>query len=60
MWGGNWSNIETYEVIHERDIIKNKFCLDNNYTLIRIPYSKINNLTIEDIMEDKYKIYESE
>ena len=56
MWGGTWSNIETYDIIHERDLIKNKFCLDNNYILIRIPYDKLNTLTLHDLMEDKYKI----
>ena len=58
MWGGEWSNTETYDTIHERDLIKNKFCLDNNYTLIRIPYTKLATLTLNDLMEDKYKVYE--
>lgn len=58
MWGGSWSNIETYDTIHERDLAKNQFCLSNNYILIRIPYDKINTLTLEDLMGDKYKIYE--
>ena len=58
MWGGNWSNTETYEVIHERDMIKNQFCIKNNYILIRIPYSKIDNLTLQDIMGEEYRIYE--
>lgn len=56
--GGSWSNIETYDTIHERDLVKNQFCLSNNYILIRIPYDKINTLTLEDLMGDKYKIYE--
>ena len=56
MWGGNWSNTETYETIHERDLIKNKFCLNNGYTLIRIPYEKLNNLTLEDLLGNKFKI----
>lgn len=58
MWGGTWSSVETYEIIHERDLIKNQFCLDNNYTLIRIPYSKLNNLTFSDLMEDRYAVCE--
>ena len=28
-----------YQTIHERDIRKNKYCKDNNITLIRIPYT---------------------
>ena len=43
---------------NERDLVKNQFCLSNNYILIRIPYDKINTLTLEDLMGDKYKIYE--
>lgn len=58
MWGGSWSNLETYDIIHERDQIKNNFCLKHNYTLIRIPYNKLSTLTLNDIMGDEYKIYE--
>ena len=54
MWGGSWNNIETYDVIHERDCIKDDFCKNNNYILVRIPYSKLNNLSIEDIMGTEY------
>ena len=60
MWGGSWSNLETFDVIHERDLIKNDFCIKHNYVLIRIPYWKINTLTIEDIMTDKFRIVESD
>ena len=59
MWGGNWSNLETFDVIHERDLIKNDFCIKHDYVLIRIPYWKINTLTIEDIMTDKFRVIES-
>lgn len=58
MWGGSWHNLEPLEKIQERDEIKNNFCLKHNYTLIRIPYSILNNMTLEDIMTDKYKIKE--
>lgn len=54
MWGGNWSNLETLEIIKERDNIKNNFCLDNNYILIRIPYSRKDKITLEDIFGDKF------
>ena len=33
--------------IHERDLIKNKYCFDNNIPLIRIPYDA--NYTIDDL-----------
>ena len=54
MWGGNWSNLETLEIIQERDNIKNNFCINNNYTLIRIPYSKIDKITLEDILGNNF------
>jgi len=55
-FGGSWHNIETLEIIQERDLIKNNFCKKNNYTLVRIPYSKLNSLTLEDLMGNKYII----
>jgi hypothetical protein len=58
MWGGTWSNIEDYDTIHERDLIKDNFCLSNNYCLIRIPYSRLGKITIQDLMENKYQIKE--
>lgn len=59
MWGGDWSNTETLEVIQERDNIKNQFCINNNYILVRIPYNKKDNLTLEDILGDTF-IYKEE
>ena len=55
--GGVWgSNEENYKIIQERDHIKNDFCFRHNYTLIRIPYHKINTLCLDDIMTNKYKL----
>lgn len=54
MQGGNWSNLETLDTIKERDNIKNNFCLNNNYILVRIPYSKIDKITLEDILGDNF------
>lgn len=34
----------------ERDDYKNQWCKDNNIPLIRIPYTKLNTLCIEDLM----------
>ena len=56
MWGGNWSHLETKEKIQERDLIKNNFCKQHGYTLIRLPYSVLNNLTLDLILGDKYVI----
>ena len=49
-----WSNSDSLETIQERDEIKNRFCADKGYPLVRIPYTKINQMTLEDIMGDKY------
>lgn len=35
--------------IQYRDNIKNQWCKENNIPLIRIPYTKLNSLTIEDL-----------
>ena len=55
--GGIWgSKEENSQIIKERDHIKNEFCFEHNYILIRIPYYKIKTLCLEDIMSYKYKI----
>ena len=59
MWGGAWSNIETFETIQERDNIKNNFCLKHNYILVRLPYSTLKNMTLNKIMGNEY-IYKGE
>lgn len=51
---GLWSQSETLETIQERDNIKNNWCLNNGYTLIRIPYSRLPRLCLNDIITDKY------
>lgn len=55
---GIWSHSETYEIIKERDDIKNQFCKEYKITLARIPYWTIkdNKLTLEDILGNKYNI----
>ena len=57
MSGGIWSYLEPLEIIQERDNIKNNFCKQHGYTLVRLPYHTIKNLTIDKIMGDEY-IYE--
>lgn len=52
-WG---RTVDTLESIKERDEIKNHFCLNHNYPLIRIPYSKLETITIKDLLGDKYLI----
>ena len=52
-WG---RTTDTLESIKERDKIKNNFCLNHNYSLVRIPYTKLETITIEDLLGDKYLI----
>ena len=41
---------EDITAIQKRDNIKNQWCKDNNIPLIRIPYTKVNELTQSDII----------
>lgn len=52
-WG---HSTDTLADIQKRDVLKNNFCLRHNYKLIRIPYTKIENITVEDLFSDKYLI----
>lgn len=55
-----WENADPLEKIQERDKIKNNFCLSHNYPLVRIPHTRLNKITIQDIMSNKYLIKESD
>ena len=46
MFGGQ----ENFAKIQEHDIYKNQWCKENNIPLIRIPYTKLKTLAIEDLM----------
>ena len=52
-WG---HTIDTLETIQEKDQIKNNFCLKYEYKLIRIPYTKLGNISLNDIFGDEYLI----
>lgn len=58
--GGVWSQYESYEVIHERDKIKDQFCLTHNYPLVRIPYYKRRTVNLDDLLGDKYLVKEGD
>lgn len=45
-WGGE----ERYNIQKEIDRKKNEYCKINNIPLIRIPYDRLNNLTINDLL----------
>ena len=44
-----WHTSEQLSKQQERDMIKNQWCIDNNIPLIRIPYTHLKNLTIDDL-----------
>lgn len=50
-----WHNEEQLKAQQERDIIKNQWCKDNNIPLIRIPYTHLNDLKIEDLLLETSK-----
>lgn len=54
MSGGSWSHLAPFETIQTYDNLKNQWCLNNHYTLIRIPYVRLNKLCLDDIMGDTY------
>ena len=50
---GGWNNKENLLKTQERDKIKTDWCKNNNIPLIRIPYWKLDTLTIEDLLFSK-------
>ena len=55
-WG---HTTDTLQTIQERDKIKNNFCYSHNIPLVRIPYNKIDDITLDNLLGDKY-IYSME
>lgn len=57
-WNTEANLIET----QKRDKIKNDWCVNNNIVLIRIPYTKLETLTIEDLLLEttQFKITENQ
>ena len=45
-----WDTEEKFQKTQQRDKYKNQWCKDNNIPLIRIPYTKLDTLCIEDLM----------
>lgn len=48
--GLGWNSKDSYEKTHERDLIKNQYCKENNIPLIRIPYTHLKDLCLEDLL----------
>lgn len=47
--GLGWDNKENLLQTQKRDKYKNKWCLENNIPIIRIPYTHLNNIKITDL-----------
>lgn len=50
-----WNTEEEYYNTIKRDNFKNEYCLKNNIPLIRIPYTHLNDLCIEDLLLETSK-----
>lgn len=50
-----WHDEEQLKAQQERDVIKNQWCKDNNIPLIRIPYTHLKDLCIEDLLLETSK-----
>ena len=48
--GTDWNTEEKFQKTQEHDEYKNQWCKDNNIPLIRIPYTKLNTLCVEDLL----------
>jgi len=47
---GGWATEEKVELIQEHDNFKNQWCKENNIPLIRIPYTHLDDLCLEDLL----------
>lgn len=56
--GSGYMEKENLEVRQKRDKIKIEWALNNNYNIIVIPYTEINNITISDLMPNTSKFLE--
>ena len=53
-----WNTYQKYQYTLENDLIKNNIAKENNIPLVRIPYWERDNITLELLFEDKYKVEE--
>ena len=50
---GAWNGYLDYEILHKHDLMKNEYCKQHDIPLIRIPYSHLNQLTLNDLLLEK-------
>jgi hypothetical protein len=51
-----WNTKENYNKTKERDNYKNQWCKDNNIILKRIPYWRLEKLTIKEILSNEFEV----
>ena len=49
---GYFDNPNKFELTKERDKIKNNWCKENNISIIRIPYTHYDKITLEDLLPE--------
>lgn len=49
---GYWDNKEKFKLTQEHDKYKNQWCKENNISLIRIPYTHYNDITLSDLLPE--------
>lgn len=52
----DWAHTRTLKEIRAADEIKNAYCIKNNIILKRIPYFNISQITLENILSNKWNI----
>ena len=53
---GIWNSPESLKQIQERDKMKNQYALEHNIPLVRIPYWKRDNITLDMILGNQYLV----
>ena len=48
----SWGGRDGLQERQRRDKIKTDYCLNKGITIIRIPYTHVNDITLEDLLED--------
>ena len=51
---GKFFGIDEFKKLQYHDALKNQYALSHNIPLIRIPYSKRDTMSIEDLLGDQY------
>lgn len=55
-WARGFYTLERNLELQQSDLEKNKYAIENNIPLVRIPYTLRDNLALEDLIEDKYLV----